>query len=96
MIIGNNNNENKFKEKDFLNSDNKFKTKFKEYKNYSKTHKTNNIFVKDIKELKYSNVNNKDEMYNKSLAMLNERLKSGLITIEEFNKQVKALNKTRK
>ncbi len=92
MIIGNNND---FKNNNFLNTKNNFKTKFNQYKNNEKTnHK--NIFVKDIKEQVYTNVNNRDDMYNKSLAMLNERLNNGLISLDEFNKQVKELLKNKK
>ena len=93
MIIGNNNNENKFKNKNFLNDN--FEDKFKQYKDNSK-HQNKNIFVKDIKEQIHANVNSKDEMYNKSLAMLNDRLNNGLITLEEFNRQVKELARKNK
>ena len=65
-----------------------------DYKENSKMqHK--NIFVKDLKDQKYTNVNNKDDMYDKSLAMLNDRLKNGLISFDEFNKQVNLLAKRR-
>ena len=93
MIIGNNNNENKFKDKNFLNDN--FDTKFTQYKDNSKLKSKKNIFVKDIKEQAHANVNSQDEMYNKSLAMLNERLNNGLITLEEFNRQVKELARKR-
>ncbi len=101
MIIGNNNNGNKFRNENnnFLNTNdsyenNSFKNKFKQYKE-NKVSK-NNIFVKDIKEQKYSNINSSDEMFNKSLAMLNERLNKGLISLEEFNKQVNLLARKRR
>lgn len=41
----------------------------------------------------HSNVMNKNEMSNKSFAMLQERLKNGSITIEEFNKKCVELGK---
>ena len=94
MIIGNNRNDNKFKDNNFLN--NNFDTKFNQYKDNSKITKKKNIFVKDIKEQAHTNVNSEDDMYNKSLAMLNERLKNGLITLEEFNRQVKELARKRR
>lgn len=95
MIIGNNNNnENKFKGNNFLNDN--FDTKFNQYKDNSKISRKKNIFVKDIKEQAHTNVNSMDDMYNKSLAMLNERLKNGLITLEKFNRQVKELARKRK
>ena len=93
MIIGNNNNENKFRDNSFLDNDT-FNNQFNDYKENSKMqHK--NIFVKDLKDQKYTNVNNKDDMYDKSLAMLNDRLKNGLISFDEFNKQVNLLAKRR-
>ena len=94
MIIGNNRNDNKFKDNNFLNDN--FDTKFNQYKDNSKIAKKKNIFVKDIKEQAHTNVNSQDDMYNKSLAMLNERLKNGLITLEEFNRQVKELARKRR
>lgn len=94
MIIGNNRNDNKFKDNNFLNDN--FETKFNQYKDNSKITKKKNIFVKDIKEQAHTNVNSQDDMYNKSLAMLNERLKNGLITLEEFNRQVKELARKRR
>ena len=94
MIIGNNRSDNKFKDNNFLNDN--FDTKFNQYKDNSKITKKKNIFVKDIKEQAHTNVNSEDAMYNKSLAMLNERLKNGLITLEEFNRQVKELARKRR
>lgn len=94
MIIGNNRSDNKFKDNNFLNDN--FDTKFNQYKDNSKITKKKNIFVKDIKEQAHTNVNSEDDMYNKSLAMLNERLKNGLITLEEFNRQVKELARKRR
>ncbi len=95
MIIGNNNpfnKDNKFNKDSFEN--NNFKTKFKQYNENKRTE--SNIFTKDIKEQKYSNVNSKDEMYDKSLAMLNERLKQGLISIDEFNRKCNELARKRR
>lgn len=94
MIIGNNREENKFKNNNFLNDN--FDTKFNQYKDNSKIKRKRNIFVKDITEQAHTNVNSMDDMYNKSLAVLNDRLKNGLITLEEFNRQVKELARKRK
>lgn len=94
MIIGNNREENKFKNNNFLNDN--FDTKFNQYKDNSKIKRKRNIFVKDITEQAHTNVNSMDDMYNKSLAILNDRLKNGLITLEEFNRQVKELARKRK
>ena len=94
MIIGNNKSDNKFKDNNFLNDN--FDTKYNQYKDNSKLTSKKNIFVKDIKEQAHTNVNSQDDMYNKSLAILNDRLKNGLITLEEFNRQVKELARKRK
>lgn len=93
MIIGNNRNENKFKDNNFLKDN--FDTKFNSYKENSKQSNKRNIFVQDISEQIHTNVNSKDDMYNKSLAILNDRLRNGLITLEEFNRQVKDLTRKR-
>lgn len=93
MIIGNNRNENKFKDNNFLKDN--FDTKFNSYKENSKQSNKRNIFVQDINEQIHTNVNSKDDMYNKSLAILNDRLRNGLITLEEFNRQVKDLARKR-
>lgn len=91
MIIEDKNNINRFNDKNGMSSN--FENKFKQYSENKVV--SNNIFVKNIKDQKYTNVNNKDDMYNKSLAMLNERLSKGLISFEEFNKQVNALARKR-
>ena len=91
MIIGNNGfngNGNGFQ-------GNNFENKFKRYNENGETHQGRNIFVKDIKEQVHANVNSKDEMSDKTLAMLHERLAQGLITLDEFNKQCEKLGKKR-
>lgn len=74
---------------------NNFENKFKRY-NENAQNKSNNIFVKNIKEQKYSNPLNNNDMYDKSLAMLQERLSKGLISLEEFNKKCAALGNRRR
>lgn len=52
-----------------------------------------NPYIEDIKTINHADpVSNKD-MRTKSLAMLQERLDKGLITLEEFNRKCKALSK---
>lgn len=91
MIISKNNNnsyENSLKQRnafhkklDLLQKDNK------------KINLNSNPYVEDIKSINHSNpISNKD-MRTKSLAMLQERLDKGLITLEEFNKKCNALSK---
>lgn len=85
MIIGDNNFKN-----------NSFENKFKRYNNNKNNQNNNhNIFVKDIKENVYSNASSTKDMNDKALAMLNERLKNGLITLEEFNRKCQELAKRR-
>ncbi len=94
MIIGSNKpNENKFKNNNFLNN-NSFDNKFKHYQeNANSNYNRKNIFTEDISTMKYTNINNKNEMYTKSIALLHDRLSKGLITLDEFNKQINRLTK---
>jgi len=57
--------------------------------------KSQNI-TDDIKEKKYTNVLDKNDMADKSLAMLKERYSQGLISLDEFTKQCNKLNKIRR
>ncbi len=89
MIIGNNN---------FNNSNNNFENKFKRYNdnaNLSNNNQNKNVFVKNIQDQKYTNPMNNNDMYDKSLAMLHERLSKGLISLDEFNKKCEMLGKKR-
>ncbi len=52
---------------------------------------SNNMLTKDISTYKYTNIENNNEVYDKSLAILHNRLKNNTITLEEFNKQCQAL-----
>ena len=91
MIIGNNNSNNFNKNIEFqkkLNLDNGTEKK-KEKKGFK------NIFTKGLSSLGFNNTKNTDEMYDKSLAMLNERLEKGTISLEEFNKKCSAIAKKR-
>lgn len=88
MIIGNNNNNNNF-------NNNNFENKFKKYQDNTQNH-TGNIFVKDIKQHVYGDPTSSNDMNDKALAMLNERLQNGLITLEEFNKKCQEIATRRK
>ncbi len=82
MIIG----------KEPLNSNKNLKNKWlREEKEENKK----NIFTNDLSAYKYASPTNNDAMYDKSLAMLNERLEKGMITLEEFNKKCASLGKKR-
>ncbi|MBQ6497339.1 MAG: hypothetical protein IJI58_01330 [Bacilli bacterium] len=83
MIIGNNNPTNN---SNFL-------------KNNTSNHNMPNTPVNTIKEKTAAQINanvmNKNDMADKSFAMLHERYEKGLISIEEFTKQCNKLNKLR-
>ena len=87
MIIGDN----------FNKGPNKFKDKMKDItENASRLTNDYNPFVEDVNSHKYNDATNTNSMYDKTLAMLHERLKNGTITLEEFNKECEKLSKLRK
>lgn len=88
MIISKNNNtyNNSLKENAT------FQKNFNRLKENSNLNKEN-IFTEDLKNIKYSNPTSKKDMRNKSIAMLQERLDQGLITLDEFNKKCNNLSK---
>ena len=101
MIIGNNNTNrpsNNFNRPNNFNTSmkNNFENKWQKINEQNKNNQTRkNIFVKNIKEQKYASANNTEAMYDKSLAMLHERLEKKLISIEEFNQKCAQLGKQR-
>ena len=82
MIIGKNNNFN-----------NNFNKHFNEIKTPSKTNNQTPSNMNEIHNL--TNANNKNDMLDKSFAMLQERYNSGVISLEEFTKQCNKINKLR-
>lgn len=95
MIIGNNNPKTKHQ-----NSNNQlantFENKWNKIQEYNKNRtQRKNVFVKDIKEQHYTNSSNANQMHDKTLAMLHERLQNGTITLEEFNKKCNILGQQR-
>ena len=86
MIIGNNN--------DNLNKNNNFNNKINgpDIDNPNKSH---NPFVDNINSMQHSDPISREEMRDKSIAMLQDRLENGLITLEEFNQKVKNINKSK-
>lgn len=97
MIIGGNNQNNNMNSnrmyENSLRENNNFNTKFNRIKEESKNIPIKNPFVDDIKTKHYSDPTSAKSMNNKSLAMLQERLNNGLISLEEFNKKCAKLNK---
>ena len=79
----------------FNNEKNNFETKMDSIKNNAQIVDEANLnpFVEDVNSMSYSDATNTANMKNKSLSMLNERLKAGLITTEQFHQEVNKLNK---
>ncbi len=95
MIIGNKNNDNNFKPQPPT-----FTSNFEERFNMvveegSKNNGKISPFIEKSQTNKYSNVNSKSEMADKSFAILKERYDNGLISLDEFTKKCNQLNKTR-
>ncbi len=107
MIIGNNSNNsnsfninNKFQKKiqspvipnkSNMNNSNNFNNKVVKPNPSSK----GNVFTKNIFSIEGGNASSSDDMYNKSIAMLNDRLEKGTITMDEFNKKCRDIAKKR-
>ena len=89
MIIGNN------------NSNNSFTSNFQRRNNLIKEQAKNNQgkvnMFQENKQVHFasSDPTNKKMMLDKSFAMLQERYRNGLITVEEFNRKCEQLNKFR-
>jgi hypothetical protein len=84
MIIGNDNN---FKKTTFDQKLNQVKENNDLY-----TNSNVNPFVEDVNSMTYNNASDTENMNNKRLAMLHERLEQGLITVEQFSKECKKIN----
>ena len=86
MIIG----------KNSFNSNNTFNNRFNEIKeNDNKNHNLVNPIAETTTNMAHTNINSRNEMYEKSFAMLQDRLRNGLISVEEFNSKCNELNKKR-
>ena len=92
MLIGNNNPLNNKNNcyNNSLKDKNNFEKRFNRLKNDTKHH---NKFVEDINTQVHSDPTSAKDMKNKSLAMLQNRLDNGLISLEEFNKKCSQLRK---
>lgn len=94
MIIGKNKNDDILKQqpKFTSNFDERFNTVVEEgLKNSDRV----SPFNESVQTNKYSNVNSKNEMADKSFAMLQERYNNGLISLDEFTRKCNQLNKMR-
>lgn len=88
MIIGNNFNNQQAQAKRFNDNFNRMQDQNKRLNN-------SNGFVKDLSEHKHVNPTSKQDMQDKTLALLNDRLQKGQISMDEFNKQCTQLGKLR-
>ena len=107
MIIGNNNpsnrngfgNHNSFRNHNQTNNQsmpNSFENRWNKVQEYNQNRpERKNVFVKDIKEQKYSSSTDTAGMQDRTLAMLHERLQQGTITLEEFNRKCAQLGQQR-
>lgn len=106
MIINNNNPSRSFanQHRSSINNqnntnnqlNNSFENKWNKIKEYNENRpQSKNIFVKDIKEQHYADSSNTNQMQDRTLALLNERLNQGTISLEEFNKRCADLGKQR-
>lgn len=96
MLLGNNNNQNfsnplknNFENTGFVNKNHEFQQNINQQMNQK------NIFTNDIKTQQHINPINKNDMSDKTLALLHERLQKGTISLDEFNKQCEILGKKR-
>lgn len=85
MIIGNNSN----------NFNNSFLNNNKMKNNQTNNNFNPNLLAKNLDHFKYTDPTNKNDMCDKSLAMLQDRYEKKLITIEQFQKQCERIRKNR-
>ena len=88
MIIGGNNNS-------FPSEQERFNTRLNAVQENAAAGQTNKLNQLNGNLTKSYNVNSRDEMTDKSLAMLQDRLNNGLITMDEFHKKCEQINKLR-
>ena len=88
MIIGGNNNS-------FPSEQERFNTRLNAVQEHAAAGQTNKWNQLNGNLTKSYNVNSRDEMTDKSPAMLQDRLNNGLITMDEFHKKCEQINKLR-
>ena len=88
MIIGNNFNNQQSQSQ-------RFHQNFQKLQNQNKMLNNTNGFVKDLSQHQHVNPTNSSDMHDKKLALLNDRLQKGQITMDEFSKQCRQLGKLR-
>ncbi|MBE6157830.1 MAG: hypothetical protein E7160_03455 [Firmicutes bacterium] len=90
MIIGGN---NSFNQNSFNSQMNNNINKNNGYNPSQNNGKRDFGFKEDMNTYKHTNPSDQMAMYDKSIAMLHERLDKKLITIDEFNKQCEKIGK---
>lgn len=106
MIIGNNNPRNNLGQNNSrrINNNNipsssmpnTFENRWNKIQEYNhENHSRGNGFVKKLEDQKYSSSTDTAAMHDRSLAMLQDRLEKGTISLEEFNKKCAALGTRR-
>lgn len=80
-----------------IGGNNSFNNKRFEKTNFSDLHKEEkrNVFTNNLDSYRYANPLDSKMMHEKSLAMLQDRLDKGLISMEEFNNQVRKITRNR-
>lgn len=73
----------------------RFNENFQRLQTQNKHMNNTNGFVKNLSEHKHVDPTNHNAMHDKTLALLNDRLQKGQISMEEFNKQCQQLGKLR-
>ena len=92
MIIGNNSNANNNFNNNQLKENNQFNRRMNQIQSNNEKTIYNNPFVEDLNSMQHSNPNDRITMRDKSIAMLQERLENGTISLDEFNKKVSRIN----
>lgn len=77
---------NHFENNQFINRNQQFQEQMPQQKN---------VFTQDIKTKQHTNPANNNEMYDKTLSLLHERLEQGSISLDEFNKKCEELGRKR-
>lgn len=88
MIIGGNNNP-------FPSEQDRFRTKLNQVNENQQLHQTNQWNQIEGNPLKSYDVESKNEMADKSLAILQDRLNQGLISMDEFHQKCEQIHKQR-
>ncbi len=93
MIIGNNSNDNSFNNP--LSEENQFKTRMDNIKQANELNMYNDGLIDNVNSPRFNNPLDQDQMSDKTLSMLHERLNQGLISLDDFNRKCNELGKKR-